>query len=58
MAVFNLINGTLADIVGAPTLLAISGLTFVGAILVSIGHLPLRRLFTHGEVAAYAPAPA
>ena len=57
MALFNLINGSLADIVGAPTLLTISGLTFVGAIFISIGHLPLRRLFTHGEVAA-AAAPA
>ena len=58
MASFNLINGVLADIVGPPMLLAIAALAFFAVMLVSITHLPLRRLFTHGEVAASAPAPA
>ena len=58
MASFNLINGVLADIVGAPVLLAIAALAFLAAMIVSITHLPLRRLFTQGEYAAAAPAPA
>ncbi len=55
MATSNLINGSLADIVGAPTMLTIAGLTFLTAMLVSNAHQPLRRLFMRGEVAA-APA--
>ena len=58
MASFNLVNGVLADIVGAPTLLAVAALAFLAAMIVSITHLPLCRLFTHGEYTATAPAPA
>ena len=58
MASFNLVNGLLADVVGAPTLLAVAALAFLAALVISITHLPLRRLFTHGEHAAAAPAPA
>lgn len=56
MAVFNLINGWLADDVGAPVLLTIAALAFLGIVAVSLGHLPLRRLYARGEVLAPAPA--
>ena len=56
MAVFNLINGWLADDVGAPVLLTIAALSFLAILAVSLAHIPLRRLFTHGEVLAPAPA--
>ena len=56
MAVFNLINGWLADDVGAPVLLTIAAISFLAILAVSLVHIPLRRLFTHGEVLAPAPA--
>ena len=56
MAVFNLINGFLADDVGAPVLLTIAALAFLAILAVSLGHFPLRRLFTQGAVAVPAPA--
>ena len=56
MALFNLVNGFLADDVGAPVLLTIAALAFLGILAVSLGHFSLRRLFTHGEVLAPAPA--
>ena len=56
MALFNLINGYLADSVGPTLLLAIAALAFLGIVAVSFGHVPLRRLYTRGEVLAPAPA--
>ena len=53
MAVFNLVNGGLADLVGAPILLIAPGLAFVGVVGLSFGSLALRRLYTEGS-----PAPA
>ena len=56
MASFNLINGVLADSVGAPLLLSIAGLVFVAILLFSTAHFALRQLFTQGEVVSPAPA--
>ena len=56
MALFNLVNGALADDVGAPVLLTIAALAFLGILAVSLGHVSLRRLFTQGAVAVPAPA--
>ena len=56
MALFNLVNGFLADDVGAPVLLTIAALAFLGILAVSLGHVSLRRLFTQGAVVAPAPA--
>ena len=58
MASFNLINGVMADVVGAQTMLAIGALAFLAAMIFSIANLPLRRLFTQGEYTAVAPAAA
>ena len=51
MAVFNLVNGGLADLVGAPILLIAPGLAFVGIVGLSFGSLALRRLYTEGAPA-------
>ena len=58
MASFNLINGVMADVVGAQTMLAAGAFAFLAAMIVSITHLPLRRLFTQGEYTAVAPVAA
>ena len=49
MAVFNLVNGGLADLVGAPILLIAPGLAFVGIVGLSFGSMALRRLYTEGS---------
>ena len=49
MAIFNLVNGGLADLVGAPILLIAPGLAFVGIVGLSFGSLALRRLYTEGS---------
>ena len=54
MASSNLITGALADSVGAPLLLIVSGLAFVVVIGLSMTDVTLRRLFTKGEVAGKA----
>ena len=51
MAMFNLVNGGLADLVGAPILLIAPGLAFVGIVGLSFGSLALRRLYTEGSPA-------
>lgn len=52
MAIFNLVNGGLADLVGAPILLIAPGLAFVGIVGLSFGSLALRRLYTEGSPAS------
>ena len=56
MASINLMNGALADAVGAPVLLTITGLAFLAAVPVSLLRFRLRRLYMRGTVALEAPA--
>jgi MFS family permease len=56
MASFNLMNGALADAVGAPLLLSIAGLAFTAIVPISLLRVPLRRLYVRGMVAAEAQA--
>ena len=51
MASFNLMNGALADAVGAPLLLSIAGLAFTAVVPISLVRLPLRRLYARGSMA-------
>ncbi len=55
MASFNLLNGSLADVVGAPILLWVAGLAFVAVIPISFIRPHLRRVYMSGVV---TPAPA
>ena len=48
MAIFNLVNGSLADVFGAPILLALPGLAFVVFISMSLLNPTLRGIYTSG----------
>jgi MFS family permease len=48
MAIFNLVNGSLADLFGAPILLVVPGLAFVALISMSLLNPTLRGLYTSG----------
>ncbi|MBI4201417.1 MAG: MFS transporter [Chloroflexi bacterium] len=48
MAMFNLVNGSLADVFSAPLVLAATGLTFVLAMALSLLRRPLRTLYAAG----------
>ena len=48
MAIFNLVNGFLADLFGAPILLIVPGLAFVAFISMSLLNPTLRGLYTSG----------
>ncbi len=54
MASFNLMNGALADVVGAPVLLIVPGIIFAVVVPVSVLRLSLRQLYSRGVV---QPAP-
>jgi MFS family permease len=55
MAVANLTNGTLADVFNAPVVMAVGGIIFTVAIVLSIGQVTVRRIY-FPRVAASAPA--
>ena len=55
MAAFNLVNGSLADVVGAPTILAVTGVVFLMILPLSFLSLHVRRLYAIGS---YAMTPA
>ena len=48
MASINLVNGSLADVVGAPTILVVTGMAFLMVIPLSLSSLQVRRLYTIG----------
>ena len=56
MAVFNLLNGSLADFISASTILTAAGLAFVLSMVISLRSLPLRQLYTQG-MPSQVPAP-
>ena len=56
MAATNLINGAVADVVGAPLVLSVTGVAFVVVSLVSLTRLPLRELYFRGAPAAATAA--
>jgi MFS family permease len=49
MAAFNLVNGSLADYVGAPAILAVAGAAFVLVLPLSVLSLHVRRLYAVGS---------
>ena len=49
MASINLVNGSLADLLGAPTILVVTGLAFLIVMPLSFSSLHLRRLYTIGS---------
>jgi MFS family permease len=49
MAAFNLVNGYLADAVGAPTVLVVTGMAFLMALPLSCFSLHVRRLYAIGS---------
>jgi MFS family permease len=55
MAVANLTNGTLADVFNAPVVMAVAGIIFTVAIVLSVGQVTVRRIY-FPRVAAGAPA--
>jgi MFS family permease len=55
MAVFNLTNASLADVFNAPVVMAVGGIIFTVAIVLSVGHATVRRIY-FPRVAAGAPA--
>ena len=48
MAVFNLLTGSLADLISSSIILAVTGLVFVLIMVISLRSLPLWRLYTRG----------
>ena len=54
MAVANLTNGTLADVFNAPVVMAVGGIIFTVAIVLSVGHATVRRIY-FPRVAITAP---
>lgn len=57
MALANLMNGALSDWFNAPIIMAITGCAFTIAIILSVGHVPLRRIYFAQRTAPRA-APA
>jgi MFS family permease len=55
MAVANLTNGTLTDVFNAPVVMAVAGIIFTVAIVLSVGQVTVRRIY-FPRVAAGAPA--
>jgi hypothetical protein len=55
MALVNLLNGALADLISAPVLLIVGGVAFVVMMLMSWQYVTLRQLYTQG-LQAEAPA--
>jgi MFS family permease len=58
MAIFNLVNGNLADVYGAPTVLAVTSTAFIGVLAMSLGLTPLRALYFTGSRTALGPQAA
>ena len=58
MAIFNLVNGNLADVYGAPTVLAVTSTAFLGVLAMSLGLAPLRALYFTGSRTALGPQTA
>jgi MFS family permease len=52
MAVTNMVNAALADVFNAPAVMIVGGLIFIGAVAVSLGSGPLRRIYFPGPVAS------
>ena len=48
MALFNLVNGFMADMFNAPVILTVTGVTFLGVMVVSLLRAPLRSLYAEG----------
>ncbi len=58
MALFNLANGNLADVFGAPAVLAVTSTAFIGVLAISLGLAPLRTLYFTGSRTALGPQAA
>lgn len=58
MAIFNLVNGNLADVYGAATVLAVTSTAFLGVLAMSLGLAPLRTLYFTGSRTALEPQAA
>jgi hypothetical protein len=58
MAMFNLVNGRLADVFGAPTVITATSFAFLGFLAISLGLAPLRSLFFTGNRTALGPQAA
>ena len=56
LAVANLINGALSDWFNAPVVMAITGMAFSVAVLLSTVHVPLRRIYFHRAASEASPA--
>ena len=56
MAIANLTNGGLSDLVSAPLVLAAGGIVFIVAISASVGLAPLRRIYFPRLASSAAPA--
>ncbi len=52
MALFNLVNAGLADIIGAGIVFIVTGVAFVVAVLISLLSKPLRDFYTLGKIAS------
>ena len=58
MAVFNLVNGNLADRFSPSAVLAVTSTAFIGVMAISLALAPLRNLYLNGSRAALGPQAA
>lgn len=58
MAIFNLVNGSLADVYGAATVLTVTSTAFLGVLTMSLGLAPLRALYLTGSRTELGPQAA